>query len=224
MSLLSGSLHDTPSAFPLNSFKLLPICSDLFYHKKYNLMPRCKFWFCKTTLQPCIFWKRNDIFEQCIILSWSKITHTKHRRCYSLFSKEKLHWIYLVSVNKTQEGLVYFPQWPCATGDQHLFSINERFFTHVVSQRLHFQNKENKEKDLTGLHKLGITIQTSKVNNPQSLNAYTMCNTKLSGTSSPLVRIHLLQVLEVIQQDSTELGLFEAPGKYLQVNIQVSVH
>lgn len=94
-------------------------------------------------------------------------------------------------------------QCHCATSDQHLFSINERFFIHAVTQKLRFQKKENKEKDLTGLHELGIIIQISKVNNPQSLNSYTMCNTKLSGTSSSLVGIHLQQVLEVIQQDSS---------------------
>lgn len=73
----------------------------------------------------------------------------------------------------------------------------------LCHKKLHFQNKQNKEEGLTGFHKLGITIQTSKVNNPQSLNSYTICNTKLSGTGSPLVGIHLLQVLEVIQQDSS---------------------
>lgn len=139
--------------------------------------------------------------------------HAKHRRCYSLFSKEKntLDLSCRICFSKyNSRGLTVLPSVSLrATSDHlfsinvHLFSINVRFFIHAVSQKLYFQNKQNKEEDLTGLHKLGITIQTSKVNNSHSLNSYTMCNTKLSGTGCPLVGIHLLQVLEVIQQDSS---------------------
>lgn len=195
------TLHQHFLLIPSNSF---PSVQTYFPTKSTTLCQDASFGLVKKLFNPLFFEKGTTSLNKTFYPE-ARSKHAKHMRCYSLFNKEKIHQIYLVgfvSVNITRRvycislSVTQCNTWPT------FIHIHERFFIHAESQN-HFQNKQNKEEDLTGLHKLAITIQTSKVNNPQSLNSYTMCNTKLSGTGSPLEGIHLLQVLEIIQQDSS---------------------
>lgn len=166
------------------------------------------FWFCKRHFSHIFSEKETISLNNISFYHEAESENIKHRRWYSavVCSVKKKDYIYLVefiSANITEERLtVLLPESQCATSDWHLFSTKMRHCVKTTGSPC-FQNKHSKEKDLTGLHELDITIQIAKVNNPQPLNSYTMCNAKLSGMSSPLLGNHLLEVLEVIQQDSS---------------------
>lgn len=147
---MSGSSRDTPSAFPLNSFKLLPICSDLFYHKKYNLMPRSKFQFCKKKHFNPAFSEKGTTqhlwtIYHSILKQGLNMQSTGDATVCSVRKKTSDLSFRIHFSKYNPGGLTVLPSVSLsATSDQHLCRNNERFFIQLCHKN--YISKTNRIK------------------------------------------------------------------------------
>lgn len=96
------TLHQHFLLIPSNYF---PSVQTYFPTKSTTLCQDASFGLVKKLFKPLFFEKGTTSLNKASFYPEARSKHAKHRRCYSLFSKEKPHQIYLVgfvSVNITR--------------------------------------------------------------------------------------------------------------------------